>query len=80
MKKEDLEKLKSELQGLKKLGNAKIAGLVCNKKAPMTIRVEFEVPYDQVEDIVDALDLEATDQLRESLDAAVKAFNKKKVK
>lgn len=78
MKKEELEKLKAELQGLKKLGNAKIAGLVCNKKAPMTLRVEFEVPHDQIEDILDALDLEATDQLRDSLESTLKAFNKKK--
>lgn len=78
MKKEEIDKLKAELQGLKKLGNAKIAGLVCNKKAPMTLRVEFEVPQDQIEDILEALDLEATDQLRDSLESTLKAFNTKK--
>lgn len=64
--------LKEELKGLKRLGNAKIAGLVCNKKAPMTLRIEVDVPHDQIEDILGALDLEATDELKASLEATLK--------
>ncbi len=68
--------LKEELKGLKRLGNAKIAGLVCNKKAPMTLRIEVDVPHDQIEDVLGALDLEATDELKASLEAILKGIKK----
>jgi hypothetical protein len=68
--------LKEELKGLKKLGNAKIGGLVCNKTAPMILRIEVDVPHDQIENVLEALDLEATEELKASLEAILKGIKK----
>ncbi|NDY43267.1 hypothetical protein G3N55_10490 [Dissulfurirhabdus thermomarina] len=72
----DAKNLKDELKVLKRLGTAKVAGLVCNKKAPVTLRIEVEVPQDQVADVVAALDLEPTDRLRSALEAILRGFKK----
>ena len=68
--------LKEELKGLKRLGNPKIAGLVCNKRAPMTLRIEVDVPSSEIEDVISALDLELTPELKLSLEAILKGVTK----
>jgi len=61
---------------IKKLGTAKIAGLVCNKKAPMTLRIDIEIPKESMQDVLDALGLEATPELVDSLEVALKELKK----
>ncbi|NDY43266.1 hypothetical protein G3N55_10485 [Dissulfurirhabdus thermomarina] len=64
--------IKDELAVLKRLGVAKVAGLVCNKDAPLSLRIEVELPEDRVEDVVAALDLEPTERLRSALEAILR--------
>ncbi len=71
-----MQNLKEELKGIKKLGNAKIAGLTCNKNSPATIRIDLEVEQDKISDVLAALDLEATDKLRASLEAMLGGLKK----
>lgn len=64
------------LATLKSLGTAKIAGLVCNKKAAMTLRLDVEVAKENMQGALDALGLEPTAELLESLEIALRELRK----
>jgi len=68
--------IKETLKKIPKLGNAKIAGLVCNKKAPMILRLDLEIPADEFENALDVLGLESTDEVVDSLEKALAAIKK----
>jgi hypothetical protein len=70
--------IKETLKKIPKLGNAKIAGLVCNKKAPMILRLDLEIPADEFENALDVLGLESTDEVVDSLEKALAAIKKQR--
>jgi len=70
--------IRKSLKEIPKLGNAKIAGLVCNKKAPMILRLDIEIPAEDFEDAIEALGLEPTNEVINSLEAALNALKKQR--
>jgi len=62
-----MEELKSGMAKISKLGQAKIAGLTCNKRAGILLRLDIEVPPERLKEVVDALQLETTPELVASL-------------
>lgn len=64
------------LAALRELGTAKIAGLVCNKKAAMTLRIDIEIPKERMQGALDTLGLEATPELLESLEVAIQGLKR----
>ena len=59
---------------LKQFGTAKIGGLSCNKRAPATLRIDLEVDQDRLQDVIEVLGLEMTDELRASLTAVARGL------
>lgn len=70
--------IRKTLKEIPKLGNAKIAGLVCNKKAPMILRLDIEIPAEEFEDAIEALGLEPTNEVINSLEKALNALKKQR--
>ena len=68
------------LTNLSKLGNAKIAGLVCNKNSPMLLRVDVQIPVEQLENALDVVQMDASDELISSLESALASIKKSKSK
>ena len=66
----------NRIQRVARLGSAKIAGLVCNKNSPTTLRIELEVPHDQLESVIAALNLEGTDRLNTALEGISSGLRK----
>lgn len=71
----DMEKT---LQNIKRMGTAKIAGLTCNKHAEeIILRIDLQVPVAQAESALEALGLEPTKQLLDSLETALQGLKKR---
>jgi hypothetical protein len=68
----------NDLKQISKLGTAKIGGLTCNKKSPMTLRIDLEVTRENLPSVLEALNLSPTDELIDSLEIAVKNLKKAK--
>jgi hypothetical protein len=66
----------SRINQAAKLGSAKVAGLVCNKNSPTTLRIELEVPHDQLESVLAALNIEGTDRLTTALEGVTSGLRK----
>lgn len=73
-----MEDLKGKLERIPKVGTAKIAGFVCNKKAPVILRLDLEIPIEEFEGALDVLGLEPTEELVESLETALRGLKKKR--
>ena len=56
---------------LNRLGTAKLAGLTCNKRAPLVARLDVEIPVEHLQETIEALGLEPTDALLQELTAAL---------
>jgi len=67
-------KADKRLEVLSRLGTAKIAGLTCNKNAPMTVRLDVQIPVENLQEAITVLGLEATDLLMNELTAALTAL------
>ena len=67
-----------EPRGLSAVGTGKIAGMVCNKKAPVVqLNIELEVPIEELPTALETLGLEATPELVRSMEAATAALRRK---
>ncbi len=53
---------------LHRFGTAKIGGVTCNKKAATILRIDLEIPPEKIKDVLQELNLEATDEFRAALD------------
>ena len=69
---------KDALKKIAKLGTAKIAGLVCNKRSPMVLRIDLELPADNVVSAIEELGLEPTDEILKSLEVALQGLKQSK--
>lgn len=56
---------------LSRFGTAKIAGFTCNKRSPVTIRIDLEVRHENVGNALSALGLEATEELVTTLESTL---------
>lgn len=73
-----MPELEKTLKKVTKVGTAKIAGFVCNKKAPVILRLDLEIPREKLESALDVLGLDGTDELIKSLEATVRGLKKGK--
>jgi hypothetical protein len=62
-----MKETKLDIGQITQFGSAKIAGLSCNKKSATTLRIDVEVPAEDIRSVIDALGLELTDDLKAAL-------------
>ncbi len=73
-----MDELLGKLANIPKVGTAKIAGFVCNKKAPVVLRLDLEIPAEKLENALAVLNLEPSKELIDSLEVALRGLKKTK--
>lgn len=63
--------VENALSSIKNLGKAKMTGFVCKPEASITLNFEVEVPVEKMSQIFDALSVEPTPELVESLETTL---------